>query len=88
MFRVHVCVCMWPVCVCVLSCKPLSCLRVVCSLCCEHAQEGDAVVHQSDLLHGVDVVQGSRWSYILWYKVGGLPQEHGRGGGGRVHVCV
>ena len=29
---------------------------------------GDAVVHQSDLLHGVKVEEdgGTRWSWILW----------------------
>jgi len=33
-------------------------------------QKGDAVVHQSDLLHGVKVKEdgGSRWSWILWYR--------------------
>lgn len=29
---------------------------------------GDAVVHQSDLLHGVNVESGERWSWILWYR--------------------
>eukprot|EP00927_Polykrikos_kofoidii_P005593 TRINITY_DN12216_c1_g1_i2.p1 TRINITY_DN12216_c1_g1~~TRINITY_DN12216_c1_g1_i2.p1 ORF type:complete len:510 (+),score=41.77 TRINITY_DN12216_c1_g1_i2:29-1531(+) len=29
---------------------------------------GDAVVHQSDLLHGVDVSKGNRWSWILWFQ--------------------
>jgi hypothetical protein len=38
-------------------------------------QAGDALVHQSDLLHGVHVTprrdgQGTRWSWILWYKDG------------------
>ena len=30
---------------------------------------GDAVVHQSDLLHGVDLGDeaSERWSWILWY---------------------
>jgi len=28
---------------------------------------GDAVYHESDLLHGVEVTKGSRWSWILWY---------------------
>ena len=30
-------------------------------------QRGDAVVHRGDLLHGVDVKRGERWSWILWY---------------------
>lgn len=29
-------------------------------------QEGDTLVHQSDLLHGVHVKQGNRWSWIMW----------------------
>lgn len=29
---------------------------------------GDAVMHQSNLLHGVQVKSGSRWSWIVWYK--------------------
>ena len=29
---------------------------------------GDAVVHQSTLLHGVSVSSGERWSWILWLK--------------------
>lgn len=29
---------------------------------------GDAVVHQADLLHGVAVHQGNRWSWSLWIK--------------------
>lgn len=40
-------------------------------------QKGDAVAHQSDLLHGVHVLPRpptapppSRWSWILWYKDG------------------
>ena len=33
-------------------------------------QQGDAVVHQSDLLHGVFVPRGERWSWVLWYKDG------------------
>jgi len=33
-------------------------------------RRGDAVVHQSDLLHGVKVKEdgGTRWSWILWYR--------------------
>lgn len=31
-------------------------------------RSGDAVFHQSDLLHGVDVLSGSRWSWVTWYK--------------------
>ena len=31
-------------------------------------QKGDAVVHQSDLLHGVDVTRGERWSWVMWFK--------------------
>jgi len=31
-------------------------------------QTGDAVVHQSDLLHGVDVISGDRYSWVLWLK--------------------
>lgn len=31
-------------------------------------QQGDAVVHQSNLLHGVRVGAGERWSWILWFK--------------------
>ena len=34
-------------------------------------QRGDAVVHQSDLLHGVQVGSGHRWSWILWFYDGG-----------------
>ncbi|KAH8048665.1 hypothetical protein JL720_15779 [Aureococcus anophagefferens] len=29
---------------------------------------GDAVVHQSDLFHGVDVTRGKRWSLIVWFE--------------------
>lgn len=29
---------------------------------------GDALMHQSTLLHGVNVSSGSRWSWILWLK--------------------
>jgi hypothetical protein len=31
-------------------------------------QAGDAVVHQSTLLHGVRVDAGERWSWIVWFK--------------------
>jgi len=32
-------------------------------------QEGDAVIHQSDLLHGVRVFgSAERWSWILWFQ--------------------
>jgi len=32
-------------------------------------QEGDAVIHQSDLLHGVHVFgSAERWSWILWFQ--------------------
>ena len=27
---------------------------------------GQAVVHSSDVLHGVDVMKGQRWSFIMW----------------------
>ena len=39
---------------------------------------GDAVVHQSDLLHGVSVASGERWSWILWYRDSSACAEHGR----------
>ena len=29
---------------------------------------GDAIVHQSDLYHGVRVNRGERWSLIIWYR--------------------
>ena len=38
-------------------------------------QKGDAVVHQSDLLHGVRVTSGERWSWIMWLKEDGC-QSH------------
>jgi len=38
---------------------------------------GDAVVHQSDLLHGVRVEEGERWSWILWYRDSATCEEHG-----------
>ena len=31
-------------------------------------RKGDAVMHQSDLLHGVDVTSGTRWSWVLWLR--------------------
>lgn len=31
-------------------------------------QRGDAVVHQSDLLHGVHVRAGERWSWAMWFQ--------------------
>lgn len=31
-------------------------------------QKGDTVVHQSDLLHGVHVVSGERWSWAMWFQ--------------------
>ena len=31
-------------------------------------QKGDTVVHQSDLLHGVHVVSGQRWSWAMWFQ--------------------
>ena len=31
-------------------------------------QAGDAVAHQSDLLHGVKVKSGERWSWIVWFS--------------------
>uniref|UniRef100_A0A7S1B1W6 Fe2OG dioxygenase domain-containing protein n=1 Tax=Noctiluca scintillans TaxID=2966 RepID=A0A7S1B1W6_NOCSC len=31
-------------------------------------QAGDAAVHQSDLLHGVQVTNGTRWSWIIWMQ--------------------
>lgn len=39
---------------------------------------GDAVVHQFDLLHGVDVTgDGERWSWILWYKDSESCEQYG-----------
>ena len=32
---------------------------------CGWLQTGDAVMHQSDLLHGVDVISGDRYSWVL-----------------------
>ena len=31
-------------------------------------QRGDAVMHASDLFHGVDVRSGERWSWVVWYR--------------------
>lgn len=31
-------------------------------------QKGDTLVHQSDLLHGVHVVTGERWSWAMWFQ--------------------
>ena len=39
-------------------------------------QRGDAVVHQSDLLHGVRVGGGERWSWILWFRDSETCEEH------------
>jgi len=36
---------------------------------------GDAVIHQSDLLHGVRVESGHRWSWILWLKEKGCNSD-------------
>lgn len=38
---------------------------------------GDAVMHQSDLLHGVKVESGERWSLIIWYRDSSTCEEHG-----------
>ncbi len=38
-------------------------------------QSGDAVAHQSNLLHGVRVTKGERWSWITWYKGVGDPRK-------------
>ena len=38
---------------------------------------GDAVIHQSDLQHGVRVDSGERWSWILWYRDSATCEEHG-----------
>ena len=38
---------------------------------------GDAIVHQPDLLHGVHVTEGARWSWILWYRDSDTCEEHG-----------
>lgn len=31
-------------------------------------QRGDTVIHQSDLLHGVHVQSGNRWSWAMWFQ--------------------
>lgn len=31
-------------------------------------EAGDAVVHASDLFHGVDVTAGERWSLVVWFR--------------------
>ena len=45
---------------------------------------GDSVIHQSDLLHGVQVqddpetgLRGARWSWILWFKDSNTCEAHG-----------
>ena len=41
-------------------------------------QRGDAVVHQHDLLHGVEVnEQDERWSLIIWFKDAADCSHHG-----------
>lgn len=42
-------------------------------------KRGDAVIHQSDLLHGVQLgnVPGERWSWILWYRDSTTCVDHG-----------
>lgn len=40
-------------------------------------KRGDAAVHQSDLLHGVKVESGERWSWILWFRDSATCEEHG-----------
>jgi hypothetical protein len=39
-------------------------------------QRGDAVVHQSDLLHGVQVDEGERWSWVIWYRDSASCEDH------------
>ena len=39
---------------------------------------GDAVVHRSDLLHGVQVLGRERWSWILWYRDSLVCADHSR----------
>lgn len=36
---------------------------------------GAAVVHSSDLLHGVRVTSGSRWSWVTWFSDGGRSDD-------------
>ena len=38
-------------------------------------RKGDAVAHQSDFLHGVDVTRGERWSWVMWFKPAASPAE-------------
>ena len=38
-------------------------------------QTGDALIHQSDLLHGVHVTKGERWSWVLWLKDRQVPKD-------------
>ena len=38
-------------------------------------EKGDAVIHQSDLLHGVKVMSGERWSWVLWLKESGCDSD-------------
>ena len=37
---------------------------------------GDAAVHGPDLLHGVGVESGERWSWILWYRDSPTCDDH------------
>lgn len=37
---------------------------------------GDAVVHGPDLLHGVGVEGGERWSWILWFRDSATCDDH------------
>ena len=37
--------------------------------------KGDAVMHQSDLLHGVRVTKGDRWSWVMWLKEKGCESD-------------
>jgi TPR repeat protein len=40
-------------------------------------RRGDAVVHQGDLLHGVQVSAGERWSWIMWFRDSDTCEDHG-----------
>ena len=42
-------------------------------------RRGDAVVHESDLLHGVHLPDddGERWSWVMWYKDSTTCTDHG-----------
>lgn len=31
-------------------------------------RQGDTVLHQGDLLHGVNVTSGVRWSWVMWFS--------------------